>query len=167
MTRYIAEAIATSLLLFALSPAQAGVIHKWVDSNGITHYADAPPGTTTYPVTQIEVPDRQPAVASDYYSITNQWRRLHQERLELERIRLEQARIRSIQDSSKPDVIVIEQPGEGRPVRVYQKYRPRHHRAHHRHKYRPPPPSRSIPRNWLAQKQRGGLYQPHQRSRLY
>ena len=166
MSRIFTASVAIALLLIALSPARAGVVHKWIDSDGITHYADAPPVTTTAPVTQIEVPDARPAAANDYYSIINQWRRLHQERLQLERIRLEQARIQSAQDSTQPDVVVIQQIDNAHPVAIYPKYRPRHHRAHYRHKH-PPASSGRIPRNWLAQQQRGGLYKPRQRTRLY
>ena len=168
MKRYIAESIAASLLVVALSPAQAGVIHKWVDSDGVTHYADAPPEAATSPVTRIDLPETtQAADSSDYYSIINQWRRLHQERLELERIRLEQARIKSLRESAEPAVVVIEQSDEIRPIVIYPKYRPRYRRVHRRHKHQSPASTGSIPRNWLAQQQRGGLYQPPQRRHLY
>jgi hypothetical protein len=36
------------LLVLATSTASADTIYKWVDSNGVTHYGEAPPGAQPY-----------------------------------------------------------------------------------------------------------------------
>lgn len=98
--------------------AQAAVIHKWVDADGVTHYSDAPPAASATAVEQIELaapPARGPNYSQDaYYSIANQWRRMHRERIELEKARAAQAG-NAVTPSRGDETIVIREP-ESRPV---------------------------------------------------
>lgn len=139
MNRSIAAQLAPILLAGALTSATAGVAHKWVDADGITHYSDAPPAIETSPVTLIELavsdtPANDPAAA--YYSIRNQWLRIQEERLARERIRLEQIRLKSQTPSAAPQVITLHAV-ETRPYGLQQpRFRPRlYHKArHHAHR---------------------------------
>jgi hypothetical protein len=124
-------------------PASAGVVHKWVDAKGITHYSDTPPEITPAQLTQIEVPDvvgTTAKTASDYYSIANQWQRLHRERLERERLALER-------QPPAPEVVYVEKPDETSRQVIYlwtPRLRHRNYRSHdrarrhYRHGYRKP-----------------------------
>jgi hypothetical protein len=76
---------ATISICVFLLPAYAGVVHKWIDEKGITHYSDEAPVSETSEMTQIELPRTTQATAGahgDYYSIANQWERMLRERLE-------------------------------------------------------------------------------------
>ncbi|TNF89351.1 MAG: DUF4124 domain-containing protein [Gammaproteobacteria bacterium] len=118
-------------------PAVAGVVHKWVDANGVTHYSDAPPPKAETAVTQIEVEARSPVDnKGDYYSITNQWARMNRERIEREKIKLEQARLKAAQQPARTEVVYVEQPPEDtRYIGVY--HVPRHlKRGHYRSHYK-------------------------------
>ena len=126
-------------------PAAAAEVHKWVDENGVTHYADAPPQSAETSVIRIE-----PAHATSgtgkggYHSIANQWARMHRERLERERIELEKARIEAARQAAGTEVVYVEKPAaENRyavklfPGRWYRhaNHRGSHYRVgrHHRH----------------------------------
>ncbi len=88
-----------------LPAAAEGVVYTWVDEEGITHFSDTPPGKAANAAGDVEAmampagfPD-VPDAADDYYSITNQWQRLQDEResrqamaLERDRLRVEQIR---------------------------------------------------------------------------
>ena len=86
--------LCASVLLCPL--AAAITVHTWIDSDGVRHFADAPPAGDQ-PATVIELADMPVAAADDdYYSIVNQWKRLRAEResaavLSLERERIEAA----------------------------------------------------------------------------
>ena len=98
-----------------LPPTAATVVHKWVDANGITHYSDTPPEITPVQLTQIEVPDvvvTADKTTSDYYSIANQWQRLHRERLERDRLALERAKQEVARQPPEPEVVYVERPYE-------------------------------------------------------
>ncbi|MGE0858589.1 MAG: DUF4124 domain-containing protein [Gammaproteobacteria bacterium] len=95
MDRQTCPLIAAVLATALAAPADAVTVHTWVDEQGVTHFADAPPGGAQ-PSNEVEV-DEGPTEAGaedDYYSIVNQWQRLRAEReaqdaLALERDRLE------------------------------------------------------------------------------
>ncbi len=135
-------------MVWASMPASAGTVHKWVDSKGITHYSDTPPEVTPAQLTQIDVPDvvRTTAkAASDYYSIANQWQRLHRERLERDRLALERAKQKA--SRQPPEVVYVEKPDESSRQLIYlgtPRLRHRHYRSrdragrHYRHGYRKP-----------------------------
>ncbi len=84
-----------------LSQAVANdVAYKWVDENGVTNFSDKPPATVNSVQGSVEhialpgdfaVPTDP---AEDYYSISNQWKRLNEERIAREKVALERERIR-------------------------------------------------------------------------
>jgi hypothetical protein len=109
-----------------LLPAYAGVVHKWVDEKGITHYSDEAPVTGTSEMIQIEPPGTTGA-QGDYYSIANQWDRMLRERLERAKLKLEYDRLKAAKREDKPDKIYVQEPDETRYVTFYNGYR-RYHR---------------------------------------
>ncbi len=137
----------------ALLPAQAAVVHKWVDADGITHYSDQAPEPSTTQVTLIEVPETRSVkgnMNNDFYSIVNQWQRMHKERIEHEKLKLEQAKLKAAQQSATPQFVYINEPPAKQVVYAYPgAYYRRHNRSHyykgHRHNsgyrhYRGKPP---------------------------
>jgi len=93
----ISQHIGAALLLTGcIAFAQASTIHKWIDADGVTHYSDGAPPASVTDLEQFELPGLPAPVANksgeDYYSIANQWRRMHRERIELERVRAGRAR---------------------------------------------------------------------------
>jgi len=129
---------AIALVLSIFTPAYAAVVHKWVDSDGITHYSDEIPVSAQTPVTRIELPEAPAATgdtASGEYSIANQWRRMHQERIERDKLALEKARQKA-QQQQATEVVYVEQPQETRYVVTYPRSRYRQHgyyRSHYKH----------------------------------
>ena len=121
-----------------LSPATATVVHKWVDANGITHYSDTLPEIAPAKITEIEVPDTDgntDSNASDYYSIANQWQRLHQERLERDRLALEREKQAAARQPSAPEVVYVESSDETSHQFIYlgtPRLRHRIYRSHDR-----------------------------------
>jgi hypothetical protein len=84
----------------AAGPAGAATIHRWIDADGVTHFSDSPPESKDIDVEIIEFGDDYsptPAPDEDYYSITNQWRRLHEERVARQQLNIERARLRAEQ----------------------------------------------------------------------
>jgi hypothetical protein len=121
---------ATISISIVLLPAYAGVVHKWVDEKGITHYSDEAPVSDTSEMTQIELPSTTQATAGaqgDYYSIANQWERMLRERLKRAKLKLEQDRLKAAKREDKPDKIYAREPDETRYVTFYNGYR-RYHR---------------------------------------
>ncbi|MEM7564656.1 MAG: DUF4124 domain-containing protein [Pseudomonadota bacterium] len=79
------------IVFFAVTPVSGSVIHKWVDSNGVTHYSDVAPEAEAASTLDIPVADSaRTASTNDYYSIQNQWKRVNQERLAREKREQEQ-----------------------------------------------------------------------------
>ncbi len=125
---------ATISISMILLPAYAGVVHKWVDEKGITHYSDEAPVANTSEMMQIESPANTQATAGtqgDYYSIANQWERMHRERLERTKLKLEKDRLKAAKRKDEPDRIYIREPEETRYVTLYNGYR-RYHRPSRR-----------------------------------
>ncbi len=122
-------------------PALATGIHKWVDEHGVTHYSDKAPDAKVGQVAVIEVSSTYSTATStqqDYYSITNQWMRLHQERLEREKIKLEKAKQKAALQPSTPQVVYVNEPNKERytvayPFFVHNKFN-RHRRLHRSNK---------------------------------
>jgi hypothetical protein len=78
----------------------AATVHRWVDADGVTHFSDTPPPSTQTDVETIEIGDDYSSASEgndDYYSITNQWRRLNEERQARQQLSLERARLRAEQ----------------------------------------------------------------------
>jgi hypothetical protein len=138
MDRSMITILTATITLSAFAPASSDVVHKWVDSDGITHYSDELPASAQTPVTRIELPEASVAAGdstSDEYSITNQWRRMNQERIEREKLALEKARQKA-QQKQATEVVYVEQPQEPRYVVTYPGSRYRQHgyyRSHYRY----------------------------------
>ena len=121
---------ATISISMVLLPAYAGVVHKWVDEKGITHYSDEAPVSATSATTLIELPGTaQPTAGAqgDYYSIANQWERMLEERLKRTKLKLEQDRLKVERKKNEPDKIYIRDPDDTRYVTFYDGYG-RYHR---------------------------------------
>ena len=121
---------ATISISIVLLPAYAGVVHKWVDEKGITHYSDEAPISDTSEMTQIELPRTTQATAGaqdDYYSIANQWERMLKERLNRAKLKLEHDRLKSTQREEKSDKFYPQESDENRYATIYNGYR-RYHR---------------------------------------
>lgn len=133
MTRALALPVVAILTSCALLPAYAAEVHKWVDAKGITHYSDKAPASTTTVVTLIEVSATSSATAkvpNDYYSIANQWQRLHKERIARDRIELANAKQKATQQLAAPRIVYIKEPKETRYIAAFPGF------SHHRHGFR-------------------------------
>ena len=105
----------------------AGSIHKWVDEKGVTHYSDQAPKSGLYDTNQINVSNVYTGSLHEenYYSITNQWARMREERLERKKIQLEKAKQKAALQQAKaaavPHVVYMNQEVE-RTHRAYYPY---------------------------------------------
>lgn len=140
MNRHLTELLGLALICGGLSPAGATAVHKWVDADGVTHYSDAPPDSIETTLIELPAPTlistagEDGRAADDYYSITNQWQRMNQERLERERLNLEREKIRAARQTPAPAPAAVAD-DEVRYVPVYAGFRfPRHHRGYHRYR---------------------------------
>jgi hypothetical protein len=119
------------LMSCALSPAFAATVHKWVDADGVTHYSDEAPEPSMTQVTKIDVPEAKSAkagVENEYYSIMNQWQRVHKERLEQEKLKLEQARQQATSQPATPEVVYVNGAYDDRYVVAYPSQLYRRHK---------------------------------------
>lgn len=119
MYRTISLIFIVAFINIAVLPVFAQSVHKWIDENGVTHYSDEAPASPTAQVTLIGFPEAYSASANiedSYYSITNQWMRLHAERLALEKIKLEKAKQKAEQQPIAPQVVYVNEPNENRCV---------------------------------------------------
>lgn len=110
MQRVISSIFVAVLFLFGASLVNADAVHKWVDVNGVTHYSDEVPSDEVKTVTQINLPvysSSSSDAENDYYSIANQWMRVHEQRLALEKIKLEKAKQEAALRPVEPQVIVV------------------------------------------------------------
>ncbi len=142
--------LAVLMTCWAGMPASAGTVHKWVDAKGITHYSDTPPEIAPAQLTQIEVSNvvgTADKTTSDYYSIANQWQRMHRERLELDRLALEREKQKAARQPPAPEVVYVERPDENSRQVIYlgtPRLRHRNYRSHdgagrhYRHGHRKP-----------------------------
>lgn len=141
MNRSIALLIIVIFMNGVLLPAYATSVHKWVDTDGITHYSDEAPASSTTQVTLIEIPTNHTLAVdaeNNYYSITNQWMRLHKERIELEKIELEKAKQKAAQSPVAPLIVYVNEPSEKRYVAAYPGFFQRRHghrRFHDKSRY--------------------------------
>lgn len=145
-SRIVMQRLIINLTFFLLCsgiflPVSAAVVHKWVDEQGVTHYSDAAPETPATTVTKIDFGNRKAAKSSvnnNYYSIKNQWQRLHKERLEQEKLKLEKTRQEAAPRSAEPQVVYIKESREKQAGVVYQgSFYPRHGhgRLHKKHNH--------------------------------
>jgi hypothetical protein len=79
-------ALACALAMLVVT-AEAGTVYRWTDASGAVHFSDQPPPEGAGPAAEVDLAPAPagPAAGSDYYSITNQARRMEQQRLEAER----------------------------------------------------------------------------------
>ena len=140
MKRLIVTAAFLSLTSYSWLPAYAGAVHKWIDADGVTHYSDTAPESPATQVSMIDIPERNPvktSVDNDYYSIRNQWQRLHKERLEQQKLELEKDRQKAALQSTTPEVVYVRESHEKRYGVAYLgsfHHRYRQRRLHKRHK---------------------------------
>ena len=129
-------ACALSLAL-AWRGAAAVTVHTWVDDQGVTHFADAPPGGDQ-PSREVQVDDGANAVnaESDYYSIVNQWQRMRSEREAQDAVELERERIDATRPTPAPPA---EMAAEDSPALLYPYPYP-YPGPQRRHGYFPVPP---------------------------
>ena len=120
-------------------PVYAGSVHKWVDEQGVTHYSDQLPENISNPVKQIDISNTHSNSNNnnDYYSISNQWARMREERLERKQLQLEKAKLKAAQRPVEPQVVYVDQSDEYRSRPVYYPiyYRGYRHRYKHYNKH--------------------------------
>lgn len=127
------KALISGVILQAclLSPAAAGVAHKWVDADGITHYSDAAPASAVAAVTRINLEVSAPGSRQNgFHSIANQWQRMHRERQQRERLKMEKARLEAAQQPAPRQVVYIDRPAATRHVSAYPGFVQRKHGVH-------------------------------------
>jgi len=127
----------TSLLLYSVMlNVYAGSIHKWVDAQGVTHYSDQLPEFSSEKnnnsVKQIEVlsaysnsvkqSDISKNYHDDYYSVTNQWARMREERIARKQLQIEKAKSKAAQQPVVPQVVYVNQAEEERSRKYYPVY---------------------------------------------
>lgn len=118
------------LMGWTLLPAYAEVVHKWVGTDGITHYSAEAPSSSMTPVVQINLPASYRItvdVESDYYSIANQWQRLHNERIERDKLKLQLANAKAAQLPASPQVVYVNERQVQQSVAGYPTIRYRRH----------------------------------------
>ena len=107
-----------AVALFAVMPfaSYAGSVHKWVDENGVTHYSDQAPEHDVAQVDQFEFSNvySQSSIQDDYYSVSNQWARMHAERVARKKLQLEKAKLKQSQSAAIPQVVYLNQEQESR-----------------------------------------------------
>ncbi len=117
------------LLLAVAISVQAGSVHKWVDAQGVTHYSDRLPkndtladsGSGQVEVTQITISDeyRSQDYQNDYYSVTNQWARMKEERIARKQLQLEKAKQKASQRPAVPQVVYVNEEQDSRSNGLY------------------------------------------------
>lgn len=140
MMRSIITPALSLLMVSLLHCAHAAVVHKWIDADGVTHYSDKAPGPAVTDVSMIDVPSGnsdKTDVKNGYYSIKNQWQRVHKERLEQQKLELERDRQKAVLQSTTPPVVYVDESAEERYAVAYLgrfHHRYRHGRLHKKQK---------------------------------
>jgi hypothetical protein len=91
----VSRAVGIALLTGVLcTPVGADNLYRWTDADGRVHFSDqAPPPATPALVERLPLPQYvDPGVPAGHYSVTQQWRRLYEERLAREQERRERRR---------------------------------------------------------------------------
>lgn len=142
MKRLIVTPALLLLTSYTWLTAYAGAVHKWVDADGVTHYSDTAPDSPATQVSMIDIAESNSVktnVDNDYYSIKNQWQRLHKERLEQQKLALEKERQKAALQTTTPEVVYVSESNENRYALAYlgsfhHGYRQRRlHKRHERH----------------------------------
>ena len=149
MQHLITSIFTAFLLSVYVSQVSADTVHKWVDVNGVTHYSDELPSNEINTVTQINLPVYSTSnsnVEDDYYSIANQWMRVHEQRLALEKIKLEKAKQKAALRPVEPQIIVVNETNRRGMVFPQKGFfgHPPFHGGHYKHKIHSKKHDRSI-----------------------
>ncbi len=114
------------LLVAILKPVHAGSVHKWIDAQGVTHYSDQLPENNSKMAAQIEVTRvdvsstyHHSSKQDDYYSVTNQWARMREERIARKQLQLEKAKLKAAQRSAVPQVVYVNEIEENQSRGIY------------------------------------------------
>ncbi len=116
------------LLAVAIMPVHAEVVHKWVDAQGVTHYSDQLPKDNANATKQLAISNvySKPSrvdYREDYHSVTNQWARMREERIERKQLQLDQQLEKNKQKAAQqvvsPQVVYINQAEEDRSRSIY------------------------------------------------
>lgn len=147
------KCIALSLIMLLLAavtlPVYAGSVHKWVDDQGVTHYSDQAPDNYSdtnsdnnnaeqVEVIRIDFSDayRTSSYQDNYYSVTNQWARMKEERIERKQLQLEKAKQKVAQQPVDPQVVFVNQAEESQRSIYYPAHSSFGHRGgSYTHKY--------------------------------
>ncbi|MFK7815821.1 MAG: DUF4124 domain-containing protein [Gammaproteobacteria bacterium] len=121
-SKCISLALITLLLLSVVLPVHADIVHKWVDAKGVTHYSDQLPKDTDNSAKQITLSNAysrsdRANYRENYYSVTNQWARMREERIERKQLYLDKKKQKAAQQVI-PQVVYVNQ-AEERPQSVY------------------------------------------------
>jgi len=124
ISKYMSLILITLLLSAVVLPVYAGAVHKWVDAQGVTHYSDQLPENISNTVKQIDLSNTyantdRTDYQDDYYSITNQWARMREERIERKRLQLEKTKHKASLQPVVPQIVYINQAEEDRNRNVY------------------------------------------------
>lgn len=116
--RHISLYLMTFLFVAVAAPVFAGSVHKWVDEQGITHYSDQLPKSINNKISnsveQVDVLDSYRNTdlvgpQDDYYSVTNQWARMREERIARKQLQLEKNKQKEVASPAVPQVVYINQ----------------------------------------------------------
>ncbi len=123
MSKCISLILIALLLSAVLLPVQADTVHKWIDAKGVTHYSDHLPEDTYKSAKQITLSNtynnsNRADYREDYYSVTNQWARMREERIERKQRYLDKKKLTAAQQVV-PQIVYVNQAYEERPRRVY------------------------------------------------
>ena len=132
---YCKPIVLVTLLLNAFGWAHAGSVHKWIDESGVTHYSDQAPAPDSAEVKELIVSDvySSPSYEEDYYSVTNQWARMREERLERKKLQIEKAKLKAEQQATQPQVVYIDEEDDRQGSVYYPAYGFGHHGFINRH----------------------------------
>ncbi|MEJ2114583.1 MAG: DUF4124 domain-containing protein [Gammaproteobacteria bacterium] len=114
------------LLVALLMPVHADSVHKWIDAQGITHYSDQLPvnnSSIAKPIeaTRVDVSStyHNSSKQNEYYSVTNQWARMREERIARKQLQLEKAKLKAAQRPVVPQVVYVNEIEEDQSRAVY------------------------------------------------
>ena len=136
-----------SVLLPLVSSAVCGSeVYKWVEDNGVTHYAEAPPETSlsSLEVLDIDVPEAGPPAIANYQSALDVANSIEASRLERERVRLERDKLLLQERQQRQSELAAEQRYD-RDGTAYYLPRYRHRPRHGRHPEPKPHRARNRP----------------------
>ena len=115
--------VAVFMALSALVSGTAGGVdvYKWAGSDGVTHYAEAPPetGLASFEILDVVIAEPAPPVVADYQSILDVANSIEASRLERERVRLEREKLRLQERQLQQSQLLAQQQYYGNYSGVY------------------------------------------------